>query len=379
LDFNLTEEQRLFQKIIREFCIKELKPIAEKIDKEEYFPKDFYKKMGKMGLMGMTIPQKYGGAGIDKVSYMIALEEISRYCGSTGLTVEAHNTLGIGYLYERGTEEQRQKYLPKYTTGEMIVALAITEPNAGSDVASLQTTAVKNGTEWVLNGTKQFVTSGNIAGITIVMAKTDKSKGVKGISAFIVEKDTPGLKVGQLEDKLGLRGSRTAELIFEDCRVPNDNMLGEKDKGFMGVMNTLDRGRTAVGAMSVGIARGAFEDSYEYAKQREQFGKPIGKFQAIQWMIVDMATQIEAARLLVHRAAFLEDQGMSFTKEASMAKLFASEIAMNAARNAIQIFGGYGYIKEYPVERYFRDVKLCQIGEGTSEVQRIVISKQLGL
>ena len=379
MDFNLTEEQRLFQKIIREFCIKELKPIAEKIDKEEYFPDDFYKKMGKMGLMGMTVPQKYGGAGIDKVSYMIALEEISRYCGSTGLTVEAHNTLGIGYLYERGTEEQRQKYLPKYTTGEMIAALAITEPNAGSDVASLQTTAVKNGTEWVLNGTKQFVTSGNIAGITIVMAKTDKSKGVKGISAFIVEKDTPGLKVGQLEDKLGLRGSRTAELIFEDCRVPNDNMLGEKDKGFMGVMNTLDRGRTAVGAMSVGIARGAFEDSYEYAKQREQFGKPIGKFQAIQWMIADMATQIEAARLLVHRAAFLEDQGMSYTKEASMAKLFASEIAMNATRNAIQIFGGYGYITEYPVERYFRDVKLCQIGEGTSEVQRIIISRQLGL
>ena len=379
MDFNLTEEQRLFQKIIREFCIKELKPIAEKIDKEEYFPDDFYKKMGKMGLMGMTVPQKYGGAGIDKVSYMIALEEISRYCGSTGLTVEAHNTLGIGYLYERGTEEQRQKYLPKYTTGEMIAALAITEPNAGSDVASLQTTAVKNGTEWVLNGTKQFVTSGNIAGITIVMAKTDKSKGVKGISAFIVEKDTPGLKVGQLEDKLGLRGSRTAELIFEDCRVPNDNMLGEEDKGFMGVMNTLDRGRTAVGAMSVGIARGAFEDSYEYAKQREQFGKPIGKFQAIQWMIADMATQIEAARLLVHRAAFLEDQGMSYTKEASMAKLFASEIAMNATRNAIQIFGGYGYIKEYPVERYFRDVKLCQIGEGTSEVQRIIISRQLGL
>ena len=379
MDFNLTEEQRLFQKIIREFCTKELKPIAEKIDKEEYFPNDFYKKMGKMGLMGMTVPQKYGGAGIDKVSYMIALEEISRYCGSTGLTVEAHNTLGIGYLYERGTEEQRQKYLPRFTTGEMIAALAITEPNAGSDVASLQTTAVKNGTEWVLNGTKQFVTSGDIAGITIVMAKTDKSKGVKGISAFIVEKDTPGLKVGQLEDKLGLRGSRTAELIFEDCRVPNDNMLGEEDKGFMGVMNTLDRGRTAVGAMAVGIARGAFEDSYEYAKQREQFGKPIGKFQAIQWMIADMATQIEAARLLVHRAAFLEDQGMSFTKEASMAKLFASEIAMNATRNAIQIFGGYGYITEYPVERYFRDVKLCQIGEGTSEVQRIIISRQLGL
>jgi len=379
MDFNLTSEQKLFQKTIREFCEREIKPIASKIDKEEYFPKDLYKKMGRMGLMGMTVPQKYGGAGIDKVSYMIALEEISRFCGSTGITVEAHNSLGIGYIYERGNEEQRKRYLPKFTNGEAITALAITEPNAGSDVASLQTTAVPDGDEWVLNGAKQFITSGNIAGVTIVMAKTDKTKGVKGISAFIVEKDTPGFKVGQLEDKLGLRGSRTAELIFEDCRVPNENMLGEKDLGFMGVMNTLDRGRTAVGAMSVGIARGALEDSLEYAKQREQFGRPIGKFQAIQWKIADMATEIDAARLLVHRAAFLEDQGVTFSKEAAIAKLFASEMAMRAARNAIQIFGGYGYTQDYPVERYFRDVKLCEIGEGTSEVQRIVIAKKLGL
>jgi len=379
MNFKLTDMQKLFQKTIREFCEKEIKPISAKIDKEEYFPWDLYRKMGKMGLMGMTVPQKYGGAGIDKVSYMIALEEISRFCGSTGLTVEAHNTLGIGYIYERGTEEQRKKYLPKYTTGEAFVALAITEPNAGSDVASLQTTAVLEGNEWVLNGAKQFITSGDIAGITIVMAKTDKTKGVKGISAFIVEKDTPGFKVGQLEDKLGVRGSRTAQLFFEDCQVPKENILGEKDLGFIGVMNTLDRGRTAVGAMSVGIARGALEDSVEYAKQREQFGRPIGKFQAIQWMIADMATEIDAARLLVHRAAFLEDQGLPFSKEASMAKLFASEMAMRATRNAIQVFGGYGYIREYPVERYFRDVKLCEIGEGTSEVQRIIIAKQLGL
>ena len=379
MDFNLTSEQKLFQKTIREFCEREIKPIASKIDKEEYFPKDLYKKMGRMGLMGMTVPQKYGGAGIDKVSYMIALEEISRFCGSTGITVEAHNSLGIGYIYERGNEEQRKRYLPKFTNGEAITALAITEPNAGSDVASLQTTAVPDGDEWVLNGAKQFITSGDIAGVTIVMAKTDKTKGVKGISAFIVEKDTPGFKVGQLEDKLGLRGSRTAELIFEDCRVPNENMLGEKDLGFMGVMNTLDRGRTAVGAMSVGIARGALEDSLEYAKQREQFGRPIGKFQAIQWKIADMATEIDAARLLVHRAAFLEDQGVPFSKEAAIAKLFASEMAMRATRNAIQIFGGYGYTQDYPVERYFRDVKLCEIGEGTSEVQRIVIAKRLGL
>ena len=379
MDFNLTEQQRLFQKVIREFCEKELKPIASKIDKEEYFPFDFYKKAGKMGLMGMTVPQEYGGAGIDKVSYMIALEEISRFCGSTGLTVEAHNTLGCGYIYEHGSEEQRKKYLPKYTTGEGFVALAITEPNAGSDVAGLQATAVFDKDEWVINGTKQFITSGDVAGVTIVMAKTDKDKGAKGISAILVEKDTKGFKVGQLEDKLGLRGSKTAELIFEECRVPKENLLGEKNKGFYGVMDTLDRGRTAVGAMSVGIARGALEDSLEYANQRQQFGRPIGKFQAIRWMIADMATEVEAARLLVHRAAFLEDNKLPYSKEAAMAKLFASEIAMRATRNAIQIFGGYGYTREYPVERYFRDVKLCQIGEGTSEVQRIVISKRLGL
>ena len=369
----------MFQKIIREFCEKELKPIASKIDQEEYFPFDFYKKAGKMGLMGMTVPQKYGGAGIDKVSYMIALEEISRYCGSTGLTVEAHNTLGCGYIYEHGSEEQKKKYLPKYTTGEGFAALAITEPNAGSDVAGLQTTAVLDKDEYVINGTKQFITTGDLAGVTIVMAKTEKDKGAKGITAFLVEKDTPGFKVGQLEDKLGLRGSRTAELIFEDCKVPKENMLGEKNKGFYGVMDTLDRGRTAVGAMSVGIARGALEDSLEYANQRQQFGRPIGKFQAIRFMIADIATEVDAARLLVHRAAFLEDNGLPYSKEAAMAKLFASEIAMRATKNAIQIFGGYGYTREYPVERYFRDVKLCQIGEGTSEVQRIVISKKLGL
>jgi butyryl-CoA dehydrogenase len=369
----------MFQKVIREFCEKELKPIAAKIDQEEYFPFDLYKKMGQMGLMGMTIPQKYGGAGIDKVSYMIALEEISRFCGSTGLTVEAHNTLGCGYIYEHGSEDQRKKILPNYTTGENFAALAITEPNAGSDVAGLQTTAVLDKDEWVVNGTKQFITTGDIAGVTIVMAKTDKDKGAKGISAILVEKDTMGFKVGQLEDKLGLRGSRTAELIFENCRVPKENLLGEENKGFYGVMDTLDRGRTAVGAMSVGIARGALEDSLEYANQREQFGRTIGKFQAIRFMVADMATDVDAARLLVHRAAFLEDNKLPYSKEAAMAKLFASEIAMRATNKAIQIFGGYGYTREYPVERYFRDVKLCQIGEGTSEVQRIVISKKLGL
>jgi len=379
MDFKLNEYQKLFQKTIREFCEKELKPIASKIDQEEYFPFDLYKKMGKMGLMGMTVPQDYGGAGIDRISYMIALEEISRICGSTGIVVEAHNSLGIGHIYEHGNKEQRKKYLPKLCSGESFAAWALTEPNAGSDAAATQTTAVIDKNEWVINGTKQFITSGDIADVITVMAKTDKEKGAKGISAIVVEKDTPGLKIGQLEDKLGLRGSRTAELIFEDCRVPKDNLLGKKDLGFVGAMNILDRGRTAVGAMAVGIGRAALEDSIEYAKQRQQFGRPISKFQAIQWKIADMAMEIDAARLLVYRAAFLEDKNEPFTKEASMAKLFASEAAMRAAKNAIQVFGGYGYIREYPLERYFRDVKLCEIGEGTSEVQRMIISRQLGL
>ncbi|MDG6218913.1 MAG: acyl-CoA dehydrogenase [Candidatus Thermoplasmatota archaeon] len=379
MDFDLTSNQKLFKKTIREFCEKNLKPLAEKIDKEEYFPKDLYKQMGQMGLMGMTVPQQYGGSGIDRLSYMIALEEISRVCGSTGITVEAHNSLGVGHIYEKGTEEQRKKYLPRLCNGEEIAAWALSEPNAGSDASATQTTAVLDKDEWVLNGTKQFITSGDIAWVTTVMAKTDKEKGAKGISAFIIERDTPGFKIGQLEDKLGLRGSHTAELILEDCRIPKENLLDKEGMGFIGAMNILDRGRTAIGAMSVGIARGAFEDALEYAKQRQQFGKPIGKNQAIQWMLADMATEIDAARLLVYRAADMEDKNQRFTKEASMAKLFASEIAMNATVKGIQIFGGYGYTREYPLERYYRDIKLCTIGEGTSEVQKMVIARQLGL
>jgi len=379
MNFNLTDNQKLFKKTINEFCKKEIRPIAEKIDKEEYFPKDLYKKMGKMGLMGMTVPQKYGGAGIDRISYMIALEEVSRYCGSTGITVEAHNSLGIGHIYEHGTEEQRKKYLPKLCSGEAYAAWALSEPNAGSDAAATQATAVLEKDEWVINGTKHFITTGDLSDVVTVMAKTDKEKGAKGISAFIVEKNTPGFKVGQLEDKLGLRGSHTAELVFENCRIPKENLLGKKDFGFIGAMNILDRGRTAIGAMSVGIARGAFEDALDYAKQREQFGKPIGKKQAIQWMLADMATEIDAARLLVFRAAHMEDEEKRFTKEASMAKLFASEMAMRATVKGIQVLGGYGYTRDYPLERYYRDIKLCCIGEGTSEVQRMVIARQLGL
>ena len=379
MDFELTEQQKLFKKTVREFAEKEIKPLASKIDKEEYFPWEMYKKMGKLGLMGMTVPKKYGGAGIDKISYMIALEEISRVCGSTGITVEAHNSLGVGHIYEKGTEDQRKKYLPKLVRGEGFAAWALTEPNAGSDAASLQTTAILENDTWILNGTKQFITSGDIAAVTTVMAKTDKTLGAKGISAFIVEKDTPGFTVGVLENKLGLRGSHTAELIFEDCHIPKEQLLGEKNLGFVGAMTILDRGRTAIGAMAVGIAQGALEESIAYAKQREQFGKPIGKNQAIQWMIADMATSIDAARLLVMRAADLEEKGLPFSIEASMAKLFASDIAMKVTRDAIQIHGGHGYMRDLPLERFFRDVKLTQIGEGTSEVQRMVIAKRLGL
>jgi butyryl-CoA dehydrogenase len=379
MDFTLTSPQKQFQTMVREFANKEIRPLAPKIDKEEYFPWDLYKKMGKLGLMAMTVPTHYGGAGIDRVSYMIALEEIARVCGSTAITVEAHNSLGVGHIYERGNEHQRKKYLPKLLTGEALAAWALTEPSSGSDSAGMKTTAIQEGDHWILNGSKQFITSGDLAIVTTVMAKTDKTKGAKGISAFLVEKDTPGFTIGQTEDKLGLRGSHTVELHLDNVKLPNENLLGDKDLGFIGAMNILDRGRTAIGAMSVGIAQGALDESIQYAKTREQFGKPIGKNQAIQWMLADMATDIDAARLLVYRAAFLEDQNQPFSKEASMAKLFASTIAMKATRNAIQIHGGNGYMRDLPLERFYRDVKLCQIGEGTSEVQRMVIARRLGL
>ncbi len=379
MDFELTEEQKMFKRSVRKFADKEIAPRAMEIDKEHEFSWDTIKKAGELGLMGMTVPQEYGGAGIDRVSYMLALEEVSRVCGSHGLTIEAHNSLGIGHIYEKGSEEQRRKYLPKLTDGTALAAWALTEPKAGSDAASVETTAVKDGDEWVINGTKQFITSGSIADVVVVMAMTDKSKGARGISAFIVEEDTPGIEYGVEESKLGLRGTVTSEMLFDGCRVPDENMLGEPGEGFTGAMNILDRGRTAIGAMSVGIAQGALEKSIAYAKEREQFGKPIGRFQAVQFMLADMATKIEASRLLVLRAAYMEDQGQSFSKEATMAKLFASETGVRATRDAIQILGGQGYMRENEVERYFRDIKLCTIGEGTSEVQRMVIAKRLGL
>lgn len=377
MNFNLTKEQEMIKKVVREFSEKEIKPIAAEIDAQSRFPWESIKKMGKLGLMGMTVPREYGGSGMDRISYALVLEEISRVCGSTALTMEAHNSLGVGHIYEKGTEEQRKKYVPPAAKGEKIVAWALTEPSAGSDAGATQTKAVLDGNEWVLNGTKVFITSGHIAETAVVMASTDKSKGIKGVSAFIVEKGTPGFSYGSQEDKLGLRGTVTSELVFENCRIPKGNLLGKEGFGFIGAMEILDRGRMAIGALAVGLAQGALDESVKYSKEREQFGKPIAKFQAIQWMIADMATEIDASRLLVYRAAYLEQQGKKFSKEASMAKLYASETATRTALRAIQIHGGYGYTKDYPVERMLRDAKLCEIGEGTSEIQRMIIARLL--
>ncbi len=377
MDFNYTKEHELLRNTVREFAEKEIKPIAGDIDKKGDIPKEILARMGEMNLMGLTVPKEYGGAGCDKISYMIALEEIARVCGSTGIVTEAHNSLGVGHIYERGDEEQRQKWIPDLAAGKKFAAWALTEPSAGSDAGGLQTVAVPDGDEWVLNGTKVFITNATIADYVTVMAITDKSKGPRGISAFVVPTGTPGYELGTEEDKLGLRGSHTSELVFEDCRIPKGNILGEPGTGFTGAMNILDRGRAAVGALAVGLAQGALDESVRYSKEREQFGRPIAKLQAIQWMLADMATKIEASRWLVYRAAWMEDQGIRFSKEASIAKLYASEMSTQVCLNAIQIHGGYGYTKDYPVERMLRDTKLMEIGEGTSQVQRLVIARQL--
>jgi butyryl-CoA dehydrogenase len=377
MDFNFNKEQKMIQKMVREFAENELKPIASEIEQEGEFPWKIIKKMGKLGLMGMAIPKKYGGAGVDAISYAIAVEEIARVCGSTAITMAAHNSLGTGQIYAKGTEEQRRKYVVPLAKGEKLGAWALTEASAGSDAGSVQTTAILDKDEWVINGTKLFITNGRIADIVTVMASTDRTKGTRGISAFIIEKGTHGFSTGTDEDKLGLRGSVTSELVFENCRIPRDNIIGKEGEGFVDALILLDSGRISIGAMAVGLAQAALEESIKYAKEREQFGRPIAKFQAIQWMIADMGTQIEAARLLVYKAANLKDLNKKFTKEAAIAKLYASEVGMRAATKAIQIHGGYGYTKDYPVERFFRDIKLCEIGEGTSEIQRLVIAREV--
>jgi butyryl-CoA dehydrogenase len=373
----LTPEQEMVRKTVRKFALEVVEPRAKEIDETCEFPWDTVKKMAEMGLMGICFPAEYGGAGLDTVSYTIAVEELSRVCGSTGITLAAHISLGCYPIYAFGTEEQKKKYLVPLARGERIGAFGLTEPNAGSDAAGTETTAVRNGDSYVLNGTKIFITSAGVAEICVATALTEKGKGTRGISAFIVEKGTPGFSVGTKENKLGLRGSDTCEIVFEDCRIPRENLLGKEGQGFSIFMNALDGGRISIGGLALGIAQGALDASVKYSKERKQFGKPICEFQAIQWMLADMATEIAAARHLVYYASRQKDRGAKITTQSAMCKLFAAETAMRATTKAIQIHGGYGYMKDYPVERYFRDAKLTEIGEGTSEIQRLIIAREL--
>jgi alkylation response protein AidB-like acyl-CoA dehydrogenase len=377
MDFALSEEHRMLQRMVREFAEREIAPRAEEIDATDEFPHDLFCRMGEVGLLGLPFPPQYGGSGADYHAMVIALEEIARVSGSMAITLDAHTSLCCEPVYRFGTEEQRQKYLPPLACGDKIGAFGLTEPQAGSDAGATQTRAVRDGDDWVVNGQKIYITNGSIADLVVFTAKTDPEKGTRGISSFIVEKGTPGFKPGRDEKKMGLKGSVTSELFFEDCRIPAENMLGEENQGFRQFLITLDAGRVAIAAMAVGLAQGAYERSIDYAKDREQFGRPIADFQAIRWMLADMTTEIAAARLMVHRAAWLKEQGQPYTKEASMAKLFATEMSERVCHKAIQIHGGYGYVREYEVERMYRDQRLCQIGEGTNEIQRLVISREV--
>lgn len=374
MGFQLTEEQQAIRKMARDFATTEVEPVAAHYDETKEFPWDNVRKMGELGFMGMVIPEKYGGAETDNVCYAIAVEEVSRACASTGVIMSAHNSLVLWGLNEYGTEEQKQKFVKPLARGEKVGAFGLTEPNAGSDAAGIQTTAVLEGDEWVLNGSKVFITNGGVAEVILVIASTDRSAGTRGITTFIVEKSSPGYRVGKREGTMGIRASNTSELIFENCRIPKENQLSPLGKGFRFAMETLDGGRIGIAAQAVGIAQASLEASVDYSKQRVQFGKPISDFQAIQWFIADMATEVAAARLLVLNAASLKDRHVPYSKEAAMAKLFASRVAVQAASNAIQVHGGYGYVNEYPVERYYRDAKITEIYEGTSEVQRLVIA-----
>ncbi len=377
MKLELNEQQKMIQKMVREFAEKEIAPIAADLDKKGEYPSKILEKMAKLGLLGVFIPTEYGGAGLDVITYATVIEEISRKCASTGVITSVHNSLAAWPIMKYGTEDQKKKYLPLLAKGEKIGAFAGTEPNAGSDLGSMQTAAVLKGDKYIINGDKTFITSGPKAGIIILFAVTDKSAGSKGISAFIVENTMKGFKVGSIFDKLGINANLVSELIFEDMEVPKENLLGKEGEGFKIALSTLDGGRIGIAAQAVGIAQAALDESIAYSKQREQFGKPLAKFQAIQWMIADMATRIQAARFLVYHAAYTKDKGERFSKEAAMAKLFASETAMDTVIKAVQIHGGYGYTKEYTVERLFRDAKITEIYEGTSEVQRMVISANL--
>lgn len=379
MDFDLTEDQQLIRDTVRDFAQREIAPKAADIDAEERFPEDILKKMSELGLMGLPIPEEYGGAGADYTSYCLALEEITRACASTGITYEAHISLGCMPIYLFGTEEQKKEYLPQLCSGKSMGSFGLTEPEAGSDAGGTRTTAVLQDGEWVINGGKCFITNASYAKFVTVTAVTDKGKGTRGISDIIVPTDAPGFTVKAGYDKLGLRGSNTTELSFDNVHVPEGNLVGKRGEGFKQFLFVLDGGRIAIGAMGVGIAQACLDAALKYAKEREQFGQPIGKFQAVQFKLADIAMNIEVARLIYLKAAWLKDQGRPYSKEANYAKLFSSEMATRAALDAIQIHGGYGYIREFPVERYLRDAKLMEIGEGTSEVVRMVIARGLGL
>lgn len=378
MDFSLSEHHELLRKTVRDFARAEVLPHARAWDEEERFPKEIVPRLAELGLLGIRIPEEYGGSGMDMQSYAICVEEIARIDGSLALTVASHNGLGTGHILAFGSEAQKKKYLPKAASGEWLAAWALTEPGSGSDSAGLRTTAVRDGDSWVLNGTKMFITQGSVGGFCVVLARTNtEASKQRGITAFIVEHGTKGFSASKHLEKLGCRSSDTVELTLEDVVVRDEQRLGEIDHGFIDTMKILDRGRISIAAMALGLGFGALEMATEYAKDRKQFNKPIAEFQAVQWMLADMKTELDAAQLLTYRAAWLADEGRPFTKEASMAKLFASEAATRACNKSLQIHGGYGYTREFAVERHLRDVKLCEIGEGTSEVQRLVIAKQL--
>ena len=377
MELTLPESHRALQASLREFCEEKVKPFARAWDHQERFPAEVVKELGELGALGILVSEEFGGAGMDSLAVAVAVEEVARFDGSLALTVASHNGLGTSHLRVFGSDAQRRRYLPKLASGEWLGAWGLTEPGSGSDAAGMKTTAVRRGDRWVLNGTKMFITQGTVGQVFVVLALTEPDRRQKGITAFILERGMPGFSQRPIHGKLGMRSSDTGELVMENVEVEDTQRLGELGMGFVNTLQILDRGRITIGALSLGLARGALEESLAYARERKAFGKPIADYEAIRWMLADIKTELEAARLLVHRAATLADAGRPFTREASIAKLFASEVANRACNKAVQIHGGYGYTREFPVERYLRDAKLCEIGEGTSEVQRTVISREL--
>jgi alkylation response protein AidB-like acyl-CoA dehydrogenase len=377
MNFDKNENQKMIAQMVRDFAEKEIKPYFMDWDESQEFPVQVFKKLGELGLMGVFVPEAYGGSGFSYFEYITVIEEIAKVCGSVGLSVAAHNSLCTGHIYYHGSEEQKKKYLPKLASAEWIGAWGLTETGTGSDSGRMNTTAVLDGDHWVLNGSKNFITHGKSGNVAVVMARTGEKGEPNNSSAFIVEMGTPGFSAGKKENKLGMRASETCELIFDNCRIPKENIIGEVGQGFKQAMQVLDGGRISIGALSLGIAKGAYEAAVQYAKEREQFGQSISKFQAIGFKLADMATEIEAAELLLYQAAYLKNNKRPMTKESAIAKYYASEVACKVANEAVQIFGGYGYTKDFPVEKFYRDAKLCTIGEGTSEIQKLVISREI--